>query len=145
MTSATDARLIREDRPPNNLDASTGAPVLSRMPGKSFLMVLLRNVLLSLISLIIVPIVLFVFAFIRFNDLRDVFCKVYLSRRLDLKSLQPSGEEEKVWGTTVGRCYAKAVEYQKREGFCSSTTMRCMLRSYNVALPTEKQVRAAMT
>jgi len=122
------------------LDSSTGAPVLNKMPGKGILALVGRNLILSLLALFIMPIVLFIFAFVRFNDLRDVFKKVFLEAHPDLQALQPRGEEEKVWGTAVGRCYAKAVEYQKREGFCSSTTMRCMLRSYNVALSRDQNV-----
>lgn len=134
--------LAREDRPDNLLDPSTGGPLLKKMPGKSYLILIGRNIFLSLISVTILPIVLIVFAFIRFGDLRDVFRKVFFSPHINVLECQARirGREDKVWGSQVGRCYAKALEYQKREGFCSSTTMRCMLRSYNVALPAEKHV-----
>jgi hypothetical protein len=129
-----------EDRPINLLDPSTGGPILHKMPGKPYLMLVGRNIFLSFISVTILPIVLIGFAFIRFSDMIDVIRKVFFSPHLTLLEASGRGREDKVWGSHVGRCYAKALEYQQREGFCSSTTMRCMLRSYNVALPTEKQV-----
>jgi len=37
--------------------------------------------------------------------------------------------QERAWVTEQGRNHAHALDWQRREGFCSSTTMRCLLNS----------------
>jgi hypothetical protein len=74
------------------------------------------------------------------KGLRDVWKKVMGSKPLDRNAMRPKEVEKIIWNSAVGKLYAKAVEYQIREGYCSSATSRCILKSYNIALPPTNQI-----
>lgn len=116
---------------PNSLD-SRGQPELHSPPRQNPVLKALKVMLLSLISLLVLPIM---FVLVLFSvSARDTFQKVFLSNPLQREAVHDEEQTERVWQAPSGRYYAQSVEWQEREGFCSSTTRRCLLKSCNVYL-----------
>ena len=61
----------------------------------------------------------------------NLISKVFFGNRLTLSKCKDSGIVNKMWGQPSAQVYllANALEYQPREGFCSTTTLRCVLRT----------------
>jgi hypothetical protein len=131
-----------DDRKENTLDPITGGPVLTKTsPAQSLIAKTMRFTFMSLIAVTVMPLVSVYWSISRLGAFSDVFRKVFLNAPLRIENVKPpQGEEEKVWGSTIGKLYARAIEYQIREGYCSSTTTRCMLRSYNISLPSNRHL-----
>jgi hypothetical protein len=117
-----------------------GIPSVQKPPEKGAFMTFFKMLIFSVLALILAP-VLAIFMVVKGSKgLSDVWRKVMSSKPLDRNAMRPKEVEKVIWNSEVGALYAKAVEYQIREGYCSSATSRCILKSYNVARSSSNQI-----
>ena len=82
-----------------------------------------RFFLLTLLSLLALPVILFYFLF-RWTAITAIIQKMFMPCTI-VKNRKQSGEddanslERRVWESPTGQRYCKDLEYQKREGFCN--------------------------
>jgi len=124
------------------VNAVTGAPVLGKQEAPSWVRWLARQLLFSVLAFIVLPAVL-VYAFVkRGAELTYVWHHVMRAPALDKSTttnLQDTDAASSiVWkadSNRGGAAYAATLEWQTREGFCSVTTMRCVLKSLKAGFP----------
>ena len=111
------------------MTAIEGEPVLIKPPGINAFM---KNFVKPLIATIIVavasPYLLYVLLFRR----RKEFLSTYNSIVGSEGRREDEDLAKRVWKSQGAQFYTStgALEYQNREGFCSSATMRCVLKSF---------------
>jgi hypothetical protein len=124
------------------VNAVTGAPVLGKQEVPSWVRWLARQLLFSALAFIVLPAVL-VYALVkRSAELAYVWHHVMRAPALE-KSTTTNLQDTDAASSTVwkadsnrgGAAYAATLEWQTREGFCSVTTMRCVLKSLKAGFP----------
>ncbi|OQR90583.1 hypothetical protein ACHHYP_05392 [Achlya hypogyna] len=98
-----------------------------------------RAVIVSVLSVIGIPYMIYLMIF-----RRSTIAPVLAAAKAESIKLDPVFKDmtrlQRVWISTVGQRYLQGpLEYQRREGFCSSATLRNVLKSLNAsALPPAK-------
>ena len=106
-----------------------GEPTLTLPPEQGLLRISFRAVLMTSLGVLFgLPLFLYFLVWKR-KDFVSTWAIVMQGVALPKTSVFDAELQERVWATEQGRNYAQALEWQRREGFCSSTTMRCLLNS----------------
>ena len=111
-----------------------GEPELLLPPEQGAIRRFIRTVIFSVLSIIVLPFVFLYGLLLHKSAVVDTFSKVFIKKALDRRNVFDTKSREFVWSTKMGKIYARALEYQVMEGYCSSATQRCMLKSHNIAL-----------
>jgi hypothetical protein len=72
---------------------------------------------------------LVVFGISKWSVVRDIMQKTRTVSIKETSSFQDADLLSLIWSSPIGLCYSNAVEFQEREGFCSSATQRSILKS----------------
>jgi hypothetical protein len=110
-----------------------GEPELETPPDQHVIKRMLKMVLLSLLSFLF-PLAVVIFMWKNSAALLDTWKKVMIWKPMELEIVKNKKDQEMVWNSKMGKIWKEAVEWQRREGFCSVTTQRCLLKSFNVSL-----------
>ncbi len=118
----------------NALDSDL-CPIVEIPPPQSSFLSWVYRILISIGAILVIPVLaLYCVLLQRWKALADIWHKVMVHTPLDLKIVKPNRDKEcTVWSKGVGALYAHAVEYQLKEGYCSATTLRCVLKSINAS------------